>query len=182
MRIYVDMDGVIVNLMHGWLPALNEMTGRDVTVEDVYMWGLEHVYDIPFNKLRKPLHKPGFWVNLPPYKDAINFIETLENMGHQVYIATAPFPSENCAHEKKAWFEINLPFLPHNRLILIHDKHLLKGAMLVDDKPQNLTRFDGMRVLFDQPWNRQLTTGLLEAWYIRVSTFSDILALLGVEY
>lgn len=182
MRIFIDMDGVLVDLMHGWLPYLNELTGRNLKAEDVNMWGLEEVYNIPFSKIRKPLHRPGFWEELPPYPGAPFFVEELENMGHTVYIATAPFPSDVCMWGKKMWVENHLPFLPPSRLCILHDKHLLDGDMLIDDKPENLTAFSGMRVLFNQPWNKTLNTGILESWFIRVTTYSDVLAMLGLEY
>jgi 5'(3')-deoxyribonucleotidase len=180
--IYLDMDGVLVDLTNGWLPYLNEVSGKNIAPEDVDMWGIEKVFDIPFSKARKPLHRPGFWEDLPPYPKAVEFVETLDMMGHMVYIATTPFPSEVCAWGKKQWCENHLPFLAPNRLILIHDKFRLHGDMLVDDKPENLVPFRGTRVLFNQPWNKTLTTGLLEQWFIRVSTYSDILAMLGQEY
>ena len=182
MIIYLDMDGVLVNLMHGWLPYLNELTGKNLVVEDLDMWGLENVYDLPFSKIRKPLHREGFWENLPPYDGAVEFVQTLDDMGHTVYIATAPFPSSVCAWGKKQWFEEHLYFLSHTRLILIHDKHRLAGDMMVDDKPENLLAFNGKGVIFNQPWNQDLNTGLLESWFIRVNTYSDILAMLGQEY
>jgi 5'(3')-deoxyribonucleotidase len=80
------------------------------------------------------------------------------------------------------WLEEHMPFLPYSRLILIHDKHLLQGDMLVDDKPENLVAFRGHRVLFNRPWNKTLNTGIMESWLTRVSTYSDILALLGLQY
>jgi 5'(3')-deoxyribonucleotidase len=182
MRIYLDMDGVLVDLLAGWLPYLNEITGKNLEQEDVNMWGLEDVYGIPFSKIRKPLHRPGFWEDLPPYTGAAFFVETLEEMGHDVYIATTPFPSDNCAWGKKMWVEKHLPFLAPTRIVLIHDKHLLRGDMLVDDKPENLVAFQGHRVLFNQPWNQSLKTGIIEQWFTRVSTYSDILATLGLQY
>lgn len=182
MRIYLDMDGVLVDLMHGWLPWLNEKSGLDLTSADVDMWGLEKVYPLPFSTIRRPLHKKGFWEGLPPYEGAVSFVQVLDAMGHEVYLATAPFPSDVCMWGKKTWFEHHLDFLPPSRLIIVHDKHVLRGDMLVDDKPENLLQFRGDRVLFNQPWNLNLTTGIMESWFTRVYGYSDILALLGKSY
>lgn len=174
MRVYFDMDGVLADLLHGWLPYLNEITGKNLTHADVDMWGLEKVYGIPFSKIRKPLHKPGFWENLPPYPGAIEYVLNLHSRGYQIYIATTPFPSDNCAWEKKLWFEQHLPFLAPTRLILIHDKHLLWGDALIDDKPENLVGFMGKRILMNQPWNVKLNDGLKEHMFLRVNTWRDI--------
>ena len=54
MKIYLDMDGVLADLMHGWMPYLNRLTGKNLKVEDVDMWGLEKVYGVSFAKIRKP--------------------------------------------------------------------------------------------------------------------------------
>jgi 5'(3')-deoxyribonucleotidase len=177
MRIFLDMDGVIVDLMAGWMPYLNLTTGKDLKVEDVNMWGLEKVYGIPFSKIRKPLHRASFWEDLPPYPGAVEFVRELHNSGHEVYISTAPFPSDKCMWGKKMWVEDHLPFLPASRLCILHDKHLLQGDMMVDDKPENLAKFEGLRVIFSQPWNLKLNPGMMESWFWRVGNYTQILML-----
>jgi 5'(3')-deoxyribonucleotidase len=177
MRIYLDMDGVIVDLMSGWMPYLNTITAKNLKVEDVNMWGVETVWGVPFSKASKPLHRPQFWQDLLPYPGAVEFVRELHDKGHQVYMATQPFPSENCMWGKKEWIENHLPFLPPNRLIIIEDKYLLRGDMLVDDKPENLFRFEGLRVLFSQPWNQKLKSNMLASWFWRVGNYNQIIML-----
>lgn len=180
MRLYFDLDGVLVDLMAGWLPYLNEITGKDLTAKDVNMWGLENVYGIPFSKIRKPLHRPGFWENLPPYPGGVATVKVLHRLGYEVYIATAPFPSENCMWEKRLWVEKHLPFLDPANIIIIPKKHLLDGdnAALVDDKPENLSKFGGLKILWDQPWNKELPEGHLEWWYKRIESWDRLLELI----
>jgi 5'(3')-deoxyribonucleotidase len=177
MRIYLDMDGVIVDLMGHWLPWLNTHTDKNLTVEDIHMWGIEKVYEIPFSKARKPLHRPQFWEDLLPYPDAIEFVKELHDRGHEVYLSTAPFPSDNCMWGKKVWMEDHLPFLPSSRLCILQDKFLLRGDMMVDDKPENLIKFEGLRVLFSQPWNQKLNLGVMASWFWRVGNYNQIILL-----
>lgn len=174
MRVYFDMDGVLVDLMAGWMPYLNEVTGKNLTYKDVDMWGIEEVYGIPFSEAQIPLHQPGFWESLPPYPGAVEYVLSLHSRGYQIYIATTPFPSDNCAWEKKLWVEEHLPFLHYSRLVLVHDKHILQGDALIDDKPENLDGFMGKRILFNQPWNVNLNGKLKEHMFLRVDTWRDI--------
>jgi 5'(3')-deoxyribonucleotidase len=177
MRIFLDMDGVIVDLMSGWMPYLNNITAKNIKVEDVNIWGIEKVFGVPFSKARKPLHRPQFWQDLLPYPGAVEFVKELHDRGHEVYIATSPFPSDNCMWGKKEWVENHLPFLPSSCLCILHDKFLLRGDMMVDDKPENLIKFEGLRVLFSQPWNRKLNLGVMPQWFWRVGNYVQILML-----
>lgn len=181
MRVFLDMDGVLVDLLADWLPYLNEITGKNLEYGDINMYGLESVYGIPFSKIRKPLHKPGFWENLPMYPGADEFVAKLVKYGHEVYIATTPFPAELCCWGKKQWVKKNLPFIPLDRVIFIHDKHLLRGDAMVDDKPQNMVGFPGMRILFDQPWNQPANLkkdGLKWYYFQRAFNFDEVFCML----
>jgi 5'(3')-deoxyribonucleotidase len=47
--------------------------------------------------------------------------------------------------------------------------------MMVEDKPENIAKFVGLRVLFSQPWNQKLNPGMLESWFWRVGNYAQII-------
>jgi 5'(3')-deoxyribonucleotidase len=137
--IFLDMDETLVNLVDPWLSYLNEQSGMDLTRKDVGAYSFK---------------TKGFWVDLPPFEGAIDFVEALD-AEYTVYLATIPALGKVCAYEKEKWMakHLPLPFLDRSRLILCHHKHLLMGHALLDDNPQYLCYFTGNRLLFDKPWN-----------------------------
>jgi 5'(3')-deoxyribonucleotidase len=152
--IFLDMDETLVNLVDPWLSYLNEQSGMDLTRKDVGAYSVETNYEhlLSRTKIFKPFKTKGFWVDLPPFEGAIDFVEALD-AEYTVYLATIPALGKVCAYEKEKWMAKHLPFLDRSRLILCHHKHLLMGHALLDDNPQYLCYFTGNRLLFDKPWN-----------------------------
>lgn len=152
--IFLDMDETLVNLVDPWLAYLNEAAGTNHTREDTTCYSVEDTYEhlLSRTKIFKPFKTKGFWVDLPPFEGAIDFVSEL-NDKYTVYLATIPALGKVCAYEKEKWMARHLPFLDRTRLILCHHKYLLMGHALLDDNPKYLCHFQGNRLLFDRPWN-----------------------------
>jgi len=186
LTIYFDMDETLVNLVDPWLDILNAKLGNgySFTREDIDMYDMTKVVPLSVESVLEPFHRPRFWENLPPLPGAVEIVRELHDQGHNIYIATKPFRSDNCAWEKRLWVEDNLPFLdPEHNLIMLRHKHLLQGHVMVDDYPPNISRFNGMRVLIDRPWNRNLRDmGWYETWFTRVKSWNDLRSALTVRF
>ena len=106
LTIYIDMDGVLANF---------EKAARE----------------LPAGVSRPDLHLD--FSKFEPMPGAIEAVEKLIDMGHDVYIATTP-PWNNPAAwgQKRNWVEKNLPQLKR-KMFLTHHKNLLKGDILIDD-------------------------------------------------
>ena len=152
--IFLDMDETLVNLVDPWLAYLNEAAGTDHTRENTTAYSIEDTFEhlLSRTKIFKPFKTKGFWVDLPPFEGAIDFVRTLDEQ-YTVYLATIPALGKVCAYEKEKWMAKHLPFLDRTRLILCHHKYLLMGKALLDDNPKYLCYFGGSRLLFDKPWN-----------------------------
>lgn len=185
LTIYIDMDETIVNLVDPWLEIIGTKLGdgSNFTREDINVYDVDKVIPPPRSSIYEPFHCPGFWEKLPPLPGAVEFVRELHNYGHDVYIASTPFRSDNCAWEKRLWIEEHLPFLdPEHNLILIRYKHLLRGHVIIDDKPKAIYRFSGTRILVDRPWNRNLRDiGMCEYWFYRAQHWSDIKELIRTK-
>jgi 5'(3')-deoxyribonucleotidase len=121
---------------------------------DIGAYNIEETFGdkLSRTKIFKPFKTKGFWVDLPPFEGAIDFVGEL-NENYTVYLATIPALGKVCAYEKEKWMTRHLPFLDRTRLILCHHKYLLMGHTLLDDNPKYLRYFHGNRLLFDKPWN-----------------------------
>lgn len=179
MRVYIDMDGVIVNLISGWIPYLNKITGKNLSHGDIDIRSVEKKFGVSHYIAGKPLREKMFWESLPPYPGAVEAVKRIHNLGIEIYVSTTPFTtSPSCCWGKKKWFENHLYFLPYNRLIFIYDKYLLDGDAIIDDKPENIIKFNGRRILWDQPWNRNLNSDVLPQWFSRAHNWREVESLL----
>lgn len=110
-RIFVDMDGVIVDF-DGYKKKLG-MTGEEVKVI------------------------PGSYFKMEPIPGAIKAVRELIDLGFDVFIATKPPTGVPTAYSDKAsWVYKYLPELSR-KIIITHDKGLLgdKYDYLCDDRP-----------------------------------------------
>lgn len=125
-RIFVDMDGVIVDFdKHS--KSMN-MTGDEIK---------KH---------------PGAYLAMEPIEGALAGVRTLIGMGWEVWIATKPPTGIAFAYADKAqWIMNHLPEL-RRKIIITHDKGLLGDSFdfLIDDRPHkaNCEKFAGKLIAF----------------------------------
>lgn len=124
MRIYVDMDGVIVDFDS--FREEKQMTGEEI------------------KKL------PGAYLNMKPIPGAIEAVRFLVSKGHDVWLATKPPTGIPFAYaDKVAWVLNHMPEMKR-KVLLVHDKSLLRGDVLIDDRPHkaNAQKFEGQLIHF----------------------------------
>ncbi|MEY2152306.1 hypothetical protein AB7849_15480 [Rhodanobacter sp. 115] len=125
-RVFVDMDGVVVNF--DAFRIARGLTGDQVKA------------------------MPGAYLQMPAIEGAIASVRSVIGMGYEVWLATKP--PTGIAHaygDKAAWVFENLPELKR-RIIITHDKGLLgdEGDFLCDDRPHkaNCEHFKGTLLRF----------------------------------
>lgn len=158
MRILLDMDEVIVDLMPHWLGFLNDKFDRQVQVEDVTHWDLHRFYPgIEPREIYRALKRPGFFRYLPDRENAIGAIYSwIKTYGHSVGIVTACVSGHS---DKREWLDERMPFFNPENLIFATKKHWVVGDVFVDDRPENLTAYRATHpaatvICMDRPWNR----------------------------
>ncbi len=126
-RIYVDMDGVLADFDAGKnklsQEVIDEVGGAIARIENYFR-------DLPL---------------IPHAKEAVKFL--LQNF--DVYVlSTPPWSNPSAWMDKRLWLEEHFPELK-KRLILSHNKSLLMGDYLIDDREvHGAADFHGEHILF----------------------------------
>jgi len=101
----------------------------------------------------------GFIRSLPEIPGALDAVREIADKGYDIFICTTPLDHyENCVLEKYEWIENHLGREWTKKLILTKDKTVIRGNLLIDDKPvvTGKERPIWEHILFDKPYNRHI--------------------------
>jgi 5'(3')-deoxyribonucleotidase len=140
--VYIDMDGVLVNIKaavvkkygHDGLANLGEILDTDAEV----------------------------FLTAKPIEGAVEAFNKLAEQYDVYILSTAPWSNLEAWTAKRIWCEQHLGQNAYKRLILTHNKSLMIGSYLIDDRTQNgAGEFKGEHMLFGSymfpTWNQVLT-------------------------
>lgn len=163
MKLLIDMDGVIADFEGDFLRRWkSEHPDKEhVPLEDRKGFYVseqypgehrDHVQDI--------YHSPGFYQNLPPIPGALEALREIKNSLNNVFLCTSPMlpKYENCVLEKFHWVYEHLGTDWVNNIVLTRDKTIVKGDVLIDDKPdiKGSAEPEWEHIIYDQPYNRNI--------------------------
>lgn len=117
---------------------------------------------------------PNFYARLHPIEGALEALDRLAKQ-HEVLLVSTPWAGhETCASEKVGWVRRHLGPEWERRVVLTHDKTLVHGDVLIDDRPVITGRVEPSwtRVVFDMPWNAETPGFRMHGW----SEVDDVLA------
>ena len=138
--IYIDMDGVLVDLRN-----------------NIDKWFQAHPKLI--NKYKDfPDHIPGIFRDPPPIENSIESVFRIdESKKFQLFIATSsPWGNPGAATDKRYWIEKYFGNLFHKRMFITHRKDLLMGHYLIDDRLKNgAENFQGKLLSFGWSYEQQ---------------------------
>lgn len=114
------------------------------------------------------LNEPGFFAEIAPMEGAIDAVAEMRDAGFDVALCTSPWLSNpTCASDKLAWVQRHLGRELMESTIITRDKTLIRGDVLIDDKPQITGRatpeWDLIR--FTYHYNRNLPGVRLNNWF-----------------
>ena len=118
--VYVDMDGVLVNLA-------SEIDRQFLNAE------------LPAHLREEPDLIEGLFENPEPITGAVNAVHLLNNSGiYELFIATtAPWNNPGSLVHKRLWIEKHFGNLFYKKMFITHRKDLLIGDYLIDDRMAN---------------------------------------------
>ena len=141
--LYIDLDGVIAD----FISAMHSHPLRKTAPYDEHPDTIPHIFR-----------------NLQPIKDAVSSVQKLLNSDkYEIYfLSTAPWNNPSAWTDKRHWLEEQFGECVNRKLILTHRKDLMRGDILIDDRPNNgADKFQGEWIQFgtdDFPdWHAVLT-------------------------
>lgn len=162
--VLVDMDNTLVNfdLEFGrrWIAARPSDTLELITTRKHFE--LEQNFPADLKPLAiEIMSQPGFFISFEPQPHAVQAIKEMSAAGLHVLLCTAPLPFqyETCVAEKFAWVREHLGADFLSRILITRDKTVVKGRVLIDDKPRVSGACDKpewTHVVFDQPYNQDV--------------------------
>lgn len=173
MRVLIDMDGIVVNLLEVWLATYNREWDDTLTVDSIRTWDThDFVKEECGRRIYEILERPGLFEGLPPMRGAIEGVREMASLpGVEVKLATAA-ASPDAAREKIRWVRRWFYRLGWDRrdVFIGHAKHWLEADVLIDDSPNNLARWlkhrpDAEAMTIAYPYN--------EGFRGRLYTFAD---------
>lgn len=160
MIVLVDQDNVLADFDGGFLTEWRRQFPDELFVSFEQRKNFKMYEDYPKelrDKISGVYTTAGFILNLPPLDGALEALTQMIELGHEVRICSSPLSKyQNCVEEKYAWVERHFGKDFVKRVILAKDKTLIKGDVLIDDKPK-ITGFlnpEWEHIVFDRPWNR----------------------------
>jgi len=178
--ILVDMDGVLADFVLSYITIWNERYGDQHPMKRD-MWS----YTIPDNApahLREQAsaisYERGFFLNLHPIPGGIEAIHELERLGHPVRLCTMPL--EGSAYvilEKQQWAERHLGRGWKQKTLIVPDKTLVHGRILIDDNPDIVGHQQPTweHVLYDAPYNQHVNDKRRITWENWKEGLADLL-------
>lgn len=171
--VLVDMDGVMCKWQEMY-DALLRQHYPHIPVfpfDQVTRFKTQSFYADEYRaEIAEMMNMKGFYRNLEPMDGSVQALHMMKEAGIDVFLCTAPYvTNKTCASEKMEWVEEHLGSTWLNRTIITSDKTLVRGDVLIDDKPSIKGAMvpSWKHIVFDAPYNRGITPRLdrWEEWH-----------------
>lgn len=167
LRLLVDMDQVLYDFVGGvnakLPPGIKPQPDPDV----YWYFNMYPAEQRP--ALYSITNKPGFFLNLPLYKGVQKCIWELAESGYDIWFVSTPLRSNPLSTTEKIEAIVrDFGWEWADKLILTHDKTLIRGRILIDDKPDiigsTIPTWD--QVYMDHAYNRNMGGYRIFSWDI----------------
>lgn len=159
MKIGVDVDLTVVNLVDDWLSWLNSMTGQSLTKEDCnYDYAIGDYFKEalkPFDLCPKDFWRAGHIYDLAkPIEGSIDYLKLLHKEGNEIIFISKIMG--NHAESKKMFLNRYFPF--HSGIVFTDEKGLVDVDVMVDDRIEFLNQFseDVLKILIKTPYKQNI--------------------------
>lgn len=174
IRILVDVDSVIADLMPAWLRVYNKEYDDSLRVEQITEWDMtKFVKPECGTKIYSYLHDPSLYDEVFPIDGAISSIHWLRQHGYDIRFVTSGIQPAKIIWLGNKGLLMSEHFLFSPDVVIAHDKRLINGDILIDDNLKNCESFQGKSILFSQPWNDVVSN------FFRASSWPDVIQYLA---
>lgn len=177
--ILLDVDGVVANFLGATLNHL-DFCGFEVPYsEDEWKsWSIaDALSGAAKDEAANLWRKDGFAMSIPHYAGVIEGVARLSAIAN-IYFVTSPLRASRTWHgDREAWLRFRFPNLANN---VIHTNHkfMVRGDMLIDDKPEHVEQFleTGRTArLFRRSYNDGLALPYVNNWQEVYDDVADLI-------
>lgn len=168
-RILLDLDGTLVNWERCFGRELQKLYAA-ASIRDAAAYDVRDRWYAPAADILEVLHQKLDYGRMRPLDGAVDAVTEMQAAGLDVWICTKNTPENYfCASDKIGWVRKNLGAEMARKTILIHDKTLVSGDILIDDRAdiaEGAMTPSWQHVVFDADYNRDMprSTPRLKSW------------------
>ena len=171
--LLVDMDEVLTQWAAHFVSLMVRTYGRFSpyqSVDDLVSWDLHAGLNLSERScVTSVMNHPSFYRDLVPHEGATLAINRLSEHFDVFFCSTPWDGNPDSMGHKRDWLEKYMGLGWGKRLILTHDKTLVRGDILIDDKPEIKGVLAGSQewrqIIFDAPYNRHVDGPRLSGWH-----------------
>lgn len=168
--ILVDMDGTIAD----WGKKWDDILDRHYPMSAVPRHAEQRSFDLraglnesDLEVVDAVMNWPNFYRDLEPFPGAVEALREMVEVGHTVFLVTSPtVTNHTCSQDKLEWAEDHIGVGWSKRVIITHDKTIISGDVLIDDKPDITgdVKPSWVQIVFNQPYNVQSQLTRMLKW------------------
>lgn len=159
MKVFLDMDGVLVDFVGGIYRAFGVPYDYGISATK---WKFYADMGLSFEEFDS-ICNIDFWARLDWMRDGRAILNTIIDKIQpiaSIYLVTAPMPNPGSSTGKTLWVKKHISWLKERLIITQASKALMAGpdTLLIDDKDQNVIEFQkagGQAILVPRPWNSE---------------------------
>ena len=152
--VLIDLDDTIIDLITPWINSLNQKHGLNVSISDIDNWDICKFFPtLSRYEVFEPIFEKGFWDNVKPKGDAVEYVRKLYDDGYRIYICTNSNYKTLPEKLDKVLFKY-FDFLSWNDVIVTSNKQLVNADFLVDDAIHNLINGRYKGILMEAQHNK----------------------------
>ena len=167
MKVYLDMDGVLVDFLDGIHRAFSVPYSTDKHPYEKGKWNMLEDIGKPFCDDKFSFEAVNnactaeFWSNLKFMHDGLDIFDAVSDKfpDEDIYFLTTPMPNDGSWLGKVEWIRRYFSTFKKRLIITQAPKSLLAGpdTLLIDDRDENIEEFvaaGGRGLLVPRSWNK----------------------------
>lgn len=180
LNISVDLDSTLARTMDSWINELNRRKKSHYRVYDIVDWDLCRLFNISKSEVID-IFDTAVWCNwsfrmIPPTEEGLSEkIRRIKRYGRLDVVTVLP---EHQVKYSKRWLSYH--GIQYDNFVLAadgKDKIHMPYDVFIDDNPALADNNGKIVLLYDQPWNQNVETGV-----IRVYSFDQVIQFLDLSY
>lgn len=155
--ILLDIDNTIADFTGAVCREASKILDRGVHPTEITQWNLRASLEMTPKQIKAlytAIQRKGFCLELEPLPGSVTAVKKLQSLGFVNFVTSPWDSSSHWMWERTQWLRTFFNADPED-VIHTHHKWLVKGDVIIDDRPLNVTLGDRkLRVLIPTPANK----------------------------